>query len=65
MITKTEDLKEHHGNLGGVPWIEGENKNETVEGCESGRRRGQEAHLKSLTLKQVMAGGSGSRAESK
>lgn len=34
-ITKTEDLKEYHGNLGGVPWIDGENKNETVAGCES------------------------------
>lgn len=35
MITKTEDLKEYHDNLEGVPWIEGENKNEIVEGCES------------------------------
>ena len=56
-ITKTEDLKEYHGNLGGVPWTDGENRHKIVEGCESlvaVEARG--AHLKSLTLKQVMGG---------
>lgn len=36
--------------------LDGGEKKETVEGCEAGRRWRQKAHLKSLTLKQVMVG---------